>query len=138
MACARRRRRTKPSLTCALSAPNLGHDRSRRRRSAGGSRLQNAREVTQLQPARKRLDDRPRAYQPDAARSQPAPALVEFEASAAREPNRFNGLFGAARAAELSGNAAKARTLYARLVALCDHADDERPELRQAKAALAK
>jgi hypothetical protein len=38
----------------------------------------------------------------------------------------------------LSGNAAKARTLYARLVALCDHADDERPELRHAKAALAK
>ena len=70
--------------------------------------------------------------------NQPAQALVEFEASATREPNRFNGLFGAARAAELSGNAAKAKTLYAKLVAMCDRADDERPELRQAKAALAK
>jgi len=50
--------------------------------------------------------------------NQPAQALVEFEASAAREPNRFNGLFGAARAAELSGNTAHARTLYTRLVAL--------------------
>jgi hypothetical protein len=68
----------------------------------------------------------------------PAQALVEFEASAAREPNRFNGLFGAARAAELSGNRDKARTLYTRLVTLCARADGERPELRHAKAALAK
>jgi hypothetical protein len=70
--------------------------------------------------------------------NQPAQALIEFEASAAREPNRFNGLLGAARAAELSGNLAKAKTLYARLVAMCDRADGDRPELRQAKAALAK
>jgi hypothetical protein len=70
--------------------------------------------------------------------NQPAQALVEFEASSAREPNRFNGLFGAARAAELSGNAAQARTLYKRLVALCVHADGDRPELRHAQAALAK
>ncbi len=70
--------------------------------------------------------------------NQPAQALVEFEASAAREPNRFNGLFGAARAAELSGNLAKAKTLYAKLVAMGARADGERPELRQAKAALAK
>src|SRR5262249_50210243 len=52
--------------------------------------------------------------------NQPAQALVEFEASATREPNRFNGLFGAARAAELSGNLAKAKTLYAKLVSMCD------------------
>ena len=70
--------------------------------------------------------------------NRPAQALVEFEASATREPNRFNGLFGAARAAELSGDRAKAKSLYARLVTMCDRADGERPELRQAKAALAK
>jgi hypothetical protein len=70
--------------------------------------------------------------------NQPAPALVEFEASAGRDPNRLNGLLGAARAAELSGDAAKARTLYARAVALCDRADGERPELRHAKAVLAQ
>ena len=70
--------------------------------------------------------------------NQPGQALVEFEASAARDPNRLNGLLGAARAAELSGNAAKARTLYGRAVALCDPADGERPELRHAKAVLAK
>jgi len=70
--------------------------------------------------------------------NQPAPALVEFEASLVREPNRFNGLYGAARAAELSGNTAKARALYERLMALCDRADGDRPELKHAKAALAK
>ena len=70
--------------------------------------------------------------------NQPAQALVEFEASAAREPGRFNGLYGAARAAELSGDAAKAKALYAKVVALCDKADSERPELKHARAALAK
>jgi hypothetical protein len=70
--------------------------------------------------------------------NQPAPALVEFEASAAREPNRLNGLLGAARAAELSGDMAKTKALYARVVALCDRADTERPELRHAKDVLAK
>ena len=70
--------------------------------------------------------------------NQPAQALVEFEASATREPNRFNGLFGAARAAELSGDRAKAKTLYAKLMSMCDRADGERPELRHAKAALPK
>ncbi len=70
--------------------------------------------------------------------NQPGQALVEFQASAAREPNRLNGLFGAARAAELSGNAALAKTLYTQLVALCARADGGRPELRHAKAVLAK
>ena len=69
---------------------------------------------------------------------QPAQALVAFETSAGRDPNRLNGLLGAARAAELSGDMAKARTLYAQAVTLCDHADTERPELRHAKAVLAK
>jgi hypothetical protein len=48
----------------------------------------------------------------------------------------YNGLLGAAPAAELSGDAAKARTLYRRAVALCDRSDGERPELRHAKAVL--
>src|SRR5262249_53927428 len=70
--------------------------------------------------------------------NRPAQALVEFEASAVREPNRFNGMFGAARAAELSGNTAQAKALDARLLALCARADGERPELRHAKAVLGK
>ena len=69
---------------------------------------------------------------------QPAQALREFEASMPKEPNRFNGLYGAGRAAELSGDTQKARTYYAKLVALCDQSDTDRPALRHAKAFLAK
>jgi hypothetical protein len=70
--------------------------------------------------------------------NQPAQALPEFEASLHSDLNRLNGLYGAARAAELSGDRAKARTYYANLVALCEQADTERPELMTAKAFLAK
>jgi tetratricopeptide (TPR) repeat protein len=41
---------------------------------------------------------------------QPAAALAEFEASHQVEPDRFRGLHGAARAAELAGDRVKART----------------------------
>ncbi|MCI0698145.1 hypothetical protein L0337_39835 [candidate division KSB1 bacterium] len=69
---------------------------------------------------------------------QPAQALTEFETSLRDSPNRFNGLYGVARAAELSGDQKKARTYYAKLVALCDRADGIRPELQKANAFLAK
>jgi tetratricopeptide (TPR) repeat protein len=69
---------------------------------------------------------------------QPALALKEFEASHKVEPNRFRGLYGAARAAELSGDHKKARTFYEKLVVVCAKADTERPELLKAKAFLTK
>jgi hypothetical protein len=68
---------------------------------------------------------------------QPAAALAEYEASQQREPNRFRGLFGAARAAELSGDRAKAATYYARVLALAKDADSPRAELAVAKAFVA-
>ncbi len=42
---------------------------------------------------------------------QPAAALKEFEATLKREPNRFRALYGAARAASLSGDRARARSV---------------------------
>ncbi len=63
----------------------------------------------------------------------PADALTEFEASQRVDPNRFLGLYGAARAADQAGNAVKARTYYTQLVALARTGDAERPELRQAR-----
>jgi hypothetical protein len=69
---------------------------------------------------------------------QPQSALGEFEAVLAAEPNRFHSLYGAGRAAELAGDASKAKGFYAKLVKLCERADTERPELQQAKAFLAK
>jgi tetratricopeptide (TPR) repeat protein len=70
--------------------------------------------------------------------NQPALALAEFEASQRIDPNRFHGLAGAGRAAELAGDKARAKKYYEELVALARTGDSERPELKQAKAFLAK
>ena len=70
--------------------------------------------------------------------NRPAEALKEYQSSLTAEPGRFRSLYGAARAAERAGDAARARTSYASLVSLCGNADTERPELREAKAFLAK
>jgi hypothetical protein len=64
----------------------------------------------------------------------PVQALKSFEAAMQREPNRFNGIYGAARAAELSGDRDKARQYYMSLMMLCEQAESERPELQRAKA----
>ena len=63
----------------------------------------------------------------------PASALQEVEASHRVEPNRFQGLYVAARAAELAGESTKARVYYVRLVDLGKDADPSRPELEQAR-----
>ena len=67
----------------------------------------------------------------------PADSLREYEASLKVAPGRFNGVFGAARAAEMSGDRDKARTLYARLVELGKAADPPRAELKAARSFLA-
>ena len=69
---------------------------------------------------------------------QPAEAMVEFEATLRTAPNRFNALSGAARAAKLSGDSEKAKTYYAKLLAICEHADGDRPELQDARSLLAQ
>jgi tetratricopeptide (TPR) repeat protein len=66
----------------------------------------------------------------------PLAALQEFETSLRSAPNRFNGLYGAARAARLATDQKRAKTYYAKLMALCRHADI-RPEIEEAKAFLA-
>lgn len=66
----------------------------------------------------------------------PAAALLEFETSLRSSPNRFNGLYGAARAARLAADKKKAIVYYNRLAALGRRADGVRPELEEAKAFL--
>lgn len=65
---------------------------------------------------------------------QPVLALKEYEASQQREPNRFRGYNGAARASEAAGDRDKAVTNYGKLLALAKGADTERPELAHARA----
>src|SRR5262245_9925891 len=69
---------------------------------------------------------------------QAAPALREFEAALKENPNRYRGLFGAARAAEAAGDQEKAASYFAKLVTLSKNADTDRPEISQAKTFLAK
>jgi len=64
---------------------------------------------------------------------QPAAALREFETSLQTAPERFNGVYGAARAASLAGNSEKAKRYYANLVALTRTSDSDRPEIAEAK-----
>jgi len=68
--------------------------------------------------------------------NQPAKALSEYEQSLIKDPNRFHGVYGAAKAAERSGDAAKAKAYYHQLAALGSDADSVRPELAEAKAYL--
>jgi hypothetical protein len=64
----------------------------------------------------------------------PADALKEFEATMAKEPNRFRGVYGAVRAAEAAGDRQKARTYAARLVEICQRADQPgRSDLQEAR-----
>jgi len=64
-------------------------------------------------------------------------ALAEYEKSLDTDPNRFNGLYGAARSAELLQLSQTAARYYAQLLKNCD-APSQRPELSHAKALAAK
>jgi tetratricopeptide (TPR) repeat protein len=68
---------------------------------------------------------------------QPSAALQEFETSLRSAPERFNGIYGAARAASLATDQRKARAYYKKLIALTQQADTPRPEINEAKAFLA-
>jgi tetratricopeptide (TPR) repeat protein len=70
--------------------------------------------------------------------NRPGEALVEYEASMRVDPNRFGGLAGAARAAELAGKPDRARSYYTRLLENCRGSESGRSELHQARAFLGK
>jgi tetratricopeptide (TPR) repeat protein len=67
-----------------------------------------------------------------------ADALPQYEASIAKEPNRFRGLYGAGLAAERSGDQARARTHFETLVVVASRSDGTRAELSHAKQVLAQ
>jgi len=68
----------------------------------------------------------------------PQQALAEYQADLKFSPNRFNGLSGAARAAEEAGNQSEANEYYATLLKVCDGGSSSRPELTRARNLLAK
>lgn len=68
----------------------------------------------------------------------PADAVKEYEASLKRAPRRLAGLYGAARAAKLAGNAADASRYYTALLDVAGKGDSSRAELREARAHVAQ
>jgi hypothetical protein len=69
--------------------------------------------------------------------NRPQDALKEYEVSLKTDPNRFNGLYGAARAAEMTRQKEKASGYYAQLIRNCQGSNSDRPELAKAKTLVA-
>ncbi|MFZ0320137.1 MAG: hypothetical protein WAL56_13520 [Candidatus Sulfotelmatobacter sp.] len=71
--------------------------------------------------------------------NRPQEALAEYESALKIDPNRFNGLAGAARAAEMAHQPQKANTYYAQLLKNCnDGKNSARPELARARTVALK
>jgi hypothetical protein len=66
-----------------------------------------------------------------------AEAAKAYRASLARQPHRARSLLGAARAARVAGDRASARQSYRRYLQLMEKSDRVRPELREARKAVA-
>ena len=65
-------------------------------------------------------------------------ALAAFEATKAKEPNRFRGYAGAARAAEKLGDRAAAKANYEKLISLLAQPESDRAEVKAAYQFLGK
>jgi tetratricopeptide (TPR) repeat protein len=69
----------------------------------------------------------------------PADALLMYERNLEKEPNRLKSVYGAAHAADLAGDPARAGTYFTQLATICTRADTpDRGELRAALLFLQK
>jgi tetratricopeptide (TPR) repeat protein len=68
----------------------------------------------------------------------PQEALVEYQTDLKLNPNRFNGLYGAARADEEAGKQSDATEYYALLLKVCEGSSSTRPELSRARELVAQ
>ena len=68
----------------------------------------------------------------------PQQALAEYQTDLKLNPNRFDGLYGAARAAEAAGKQNDATEYYALLLKVCDGSNSTRPELTRARQLVAQ
>jgi tetratricopeptide (TPR) repeat protein len=65
-------------------------------------------------------------------------ALLAYEESMKRSPGRFNSLFGAAKAAQKSGNHTLAASHFGSLISVSNGVESNRPELDEAKKWLSR
>lgn len=98
-------------------------------RAAAEHQEQNGGDSTSM-PAREMLADMLVALK------RPTEALNEYRTDLKNAPNRFDGLLGAARAAQSSGDTSDAQAYYAKLTEVCPPGAD-RPELAEAKTFVA-
>jgi tetratricopeptide (TPR) repeat protein len=71
--------------------------------------------------------------------NEPAKSLEQFEATLKKEPRRFNSLYGAAHAAQLSGNRDASQKFYSELLTVCAHSDKPaRSELQEAELSISQ
>ena len=68
----------------------------------------------------------------------PQEALAEYQIDLKLSPNRFNGLYGAALAAEAAGEQSEATEYYSQLLRSCEGSSSARPELGRARTLVAK
>jgi tetratricopeptide (TPR) repeat protein len=68
----------------------------------------------------------------------PQQALTEYQTDLKLHPNRFDGIYGAARAAEAAGKQTDATEYYALLLKVCNGSNSTRPELSRAKQLVAQ
>ena len=85
-----------------------------------------------LYPMRELLGDMLMAYDDSRA------ALKEYEAAMKNTPMRLRGFYGAAKAAEASGDAARARDYFTKMAKLTKGAESDRPELRELRQRVAQ
>ncbi len=71
------------------------------------------------------------------AQGEPGAALLAYEQSMMAAPQRLRAYYGAAKAAEASGDKARAKTYFGKLAQLTRGADSGRAELREMKVYLA-
>ncbi|WP_299123697.1 hypothetical protein [uncultured Winogradskyella sp.] len=70
--------------------------------------------------------------------NKPKQALKAYEVNLRGHPGRFNGIYGAAKAAKQSGNDEKATFYFKQLIELTKNSNSDRPELEEAKLFIAK
>jgi tetratricopeptide (TPR) repeat protein len=69
--------------------------------------------------------------------NEPTQALEQFEATLKKEPRRFRSLYGAAHAAQLSGNHDTSQRYFRELLSVCAHSDKPaRSELEEAERSI--
>ena len=114
----------------AAYAAGNSDDAVRRLRAVADDQDKVGKAETEL-PAREMLADMLLELQ------RPQEALTEYEISLRTDPNRFNGLYGAAQAAAQVQQKEKASTYYSQLLKNCEGIRSDRPELAQAKTLVA-